>query len=353
LSTGAVQFRGLFRWFVVATYCGWAGVNLFFVLSGFLITGILLKDRNDSDYYRNFYMRRALRILPAYYAVLVLLLVLARTGAIERHASWSFLGLSFIYLANMTELFGVPGQYSVLWSLAVEEHFYFLWPAVVRSASRRLLPWICVLIIFLCPVERAYYYWHHYEYGAGYTWLVADGLAWGALLGVLARASLSTRPAMFRLGLACLLGSAAAIVALLPLGVGTSGSFVGGVLRLSLVNSFFAGVLALSLVAGSGPWRAVFDRPVLRFLGEISYGLYLIHMLAFGIVDKLLGRWGLHLSRTSGGPVLLLARFAAAVALSTAIAYLSRWYYEEPFLRLKNKFSVRTLEYPDEVLKRA
>ena len=87
---------------------GWTGVNLFFVLSGFLITGILIETRQRSDYYRRFYIRRALRILPAYYAILILVAVAWRLGISDRPFSWAFLGLSSIYLANMTTLFGVP-----------------------------------------------------------------------------------------------------------------------------------------------------------------------------------------------------------------------------------------------------
>lgn len=128
---------GIPRILVALTLPGWVGVNLFFVLSGFLITGILLDTKTRPDYYHRFYVRRALRILPLYYAVLALLLVLARTGLVERRASWSFLALSSVYLANVTELLGVPMQYGVLWSLAVEEHFYLLWPGLVRSFSRR------------------------------------------------------------------------------------------------------------------------------------------------------------------------------------------------------------------------
>jgi len=94
---------------------GWVGVNLFFVLSGFLITGILLDSRTRPDYYRRFYTRRALRILPAYYLLLLCLLVL-------RSSSPAFVGLSFIYLSNVTNFFGVSCDYGPLWSLAAEEH---------------------------------------------------------------------------------------------------------------------------------------------------------------------------------------------------------------------------------------
>jgi peptidoglycan/LPS O-acetylase OafA/YrhL len=345
-ATGAARFHGPIRWFVLATNSRWMGVNLFFVLSGFLITGILLDSRSDPGYYRRFYVRRALRILPAYYGFLLLLLIVVRSGLVTRSVSWGFLGLSFVYLANVTLLFGVPAQYAALWSLAVEEHFYLLWPTATRHLSRRLLAWTCVLIILGCPALRAFYYWRHYQYGAGYTWLVADGLAWGALLAVLARGRLSSRHAMLRMGLTSMAGSLFAIVILLPFGAASAGRLAGGVLYSSLVSSFFAGLLALALVVGSGPWKAILDRAGLKFFGEISYGLYLVELLAFDVVDHILMHWGLQVSRTSGSFALVLARFAAGTALAVTAVYLSRWYFEEPFLRLKDKFGVGKTEPP-------
>ena len=116
---GPEGLSGFPKLFIAATLPGWIGVNLFFVLSGFLITGILLDTKSKANYYQSFYTRRALRILPLYYAVLALLAVLTRTGWVNRHASWGFLGLSFFYLSNVTELFGVPMQYGVLFHSGV------------------------------------------------------------------------------------------------------------------------------------------------------------------------------------------------------------------------------------------
>jgi hypothetical protein len=115
---GVHGLSGLAKVFVAATLPGWIGVNLFFVLSGFLITGILIDTKSKADFYRSFYIRRALRILPLYYAVLLILAILTRTGWVDRQASWAFLGLSFVYLSNVTGLFGVAMHYGVLWSLA-------------------------------------------------------------------------------------------------------------------------------------------------------------------------------------------------------------------------------------------
>src|ERR1700686_5077124 len=129
---GELPFTGARKLLIFATQPGSLGVNLFFVLSGFLITGILLESKSRPDYYRRFYARRALRILPAYYALLLLLFL---TGL----KPYSFLLLSFFYLANVTPLFGVPQVYSVLWSLAVEEQFYLLWPTLVHRLPVRVL----------------------------------------------------------------------------------------------------------------------------------------------------------------------------------------------------------------------
>jgi len=190
---GLSGLRGIGRLFVAATLGGWVGVNLFFVLSGFLITGILLDTKARADYYKRFYFRRALRILPLYYAVLCLLVVLTRAGLINRHVSWAFLGLSSIYMANVTELFGIPMQYGVLWSFGVEEHCYLFWPIAVRLLSRRGIAIAGTIICIMCTSLRSLSYVLGGQAGAGYTWLVADGLAIGAVLASLIRGPLGTR----------------------------------------------------------------------------------------------------------------------------------------------------------------
>ena len=106
------------------------GVNLFFVLSGFLITGLLIDARNKATYYSRFYIPCALRILPAY-SLTILILLASRTVPLK------FIVLSILYLSNLTPLFRVAIAYRVLWSLAVEEHFYFLWPLAVRGGQTK------------------------------------------------------------------------------------------------------------------------------------------------------------------------------------------------------------------------
>jgi peptidoglycan/LPS O-acetylase OafA/YrhL len=338
---GLSGFRKLF---VAATLPGWMGVNLFFVLSGFLITGILLDTKSKAHYFRNFYMRRALRILPLYYAVLVLLAVVTRTGWVNRQSSWAFLGLSFFYLSNVTVLFGVPMQYGVLWSLAVEEHFYLLWPTVVRSLSRRWIAMAGATIIVLCPCLRAFYFIRGYDMGTGYTWLVADGLAIGAVLAVLARGLWGTRDRMWRITAILFAASLIMFGAGYPLGIFRSSRILGASLRETALNIFFAGTVALALLLGTSRWKAVVNRPVLQFFGEISYGVYLIHMLVFDLEDSVVGRFFPSLSAHRGHFGAMVFLFSITAGLTVAIAYLSRWYFEEPFLRLKRRFEGRVTE---------
>jgi peptidoglycan/LPS O-acetylase OafA/YrhL len=336
---GAARLPRLAHLFVVATMPGWVGVNLFFVLSGFLITGILLDSKHQPNYYRRFYTRRALRILPAYYALLLILFISPLTGWFEhRQISWQFVALSFVYLSNVTGFFGVPLQYGALWSLAVEEHFYILWPTVVRSLSRRAICYFAIAITVICPMLRAIAFKLGFQYGAGYTWLVADGLAAGSLLGLLSRSWLADRRRMKRISIACMAGGAALIAAGVPFGILLGRTFLGGVFRLTVLNVFFTGALGATLVLGTGSLRWIVLRPTLQFFGKISYGLYLIHMLAFDFADHLIAQYFPDpVAAVRGSFGLMCLRFGIAAAIAIVVAALSRKYFEEQFLRLKER----------------
>lgn len=335
---GASNLPRLAHLFVVATMPGWVGVNLFFVLSGFLITGILLDSKHQPHYYRRFYTRRALRILPAYYGLLLILLVSPFTGWFEhRQMSWQFVALSLVYLSNVTVLFGVPLQYGALWSLAAEEHFYLLWPTVIRSLSRRGVMYFAIGIVVACPLLRAIAYKLGLEYGAGYTWLVADGLAAGALLGLLSRSWLADRTRMRRVSIGCMAVGAILLAAGTPFGILLGRTFTGGVFRVTVLNLFFTGVLGSTLVLGTGDLKGIVLRPTLQFFGKISYGLYLIHMLAFDFADHLIAQVPDPVAAVRGSFGLMCLRFGIASAIAIGLAALSRKYFEEPFLRLKER----------------
>jgi peptidoglycan/LPS O-acetylase OafA/YrhL len=330
------------RFWVAGTQgLGWLGVNLFFVLSGFLITGILLDSSPRPDYFKRFYIRRALRILPLYYLVLLVLYPLSRMGWLgPRVIGWRFVGLSFFYLSNVVGLFGVPMQYTVLWSLAVEEQFYILWPAAVRAFSRRGIVFATVAVILGCPVLRAIAYKLGFQYAAGYTWLIADELAFGALLAVLIRGRLAERKPMFWFSAACLVASAALLGFGAPFGIFRNSTLLGASLRLTGLNLLFTGTLAATLLTGTSRFAWIVRRPVLRFLGEISYGLYLIHMLVFDVVDHCAAHYFPSLSNlVPSNFSLMVFRFIVGSGLAVLVAFVSRRYFEEYFLRQKARWN--------------
>jgi peptidoglycan/LPS O-acetylase OafA/YrhL len=327
-----LHFTGWPRLLLLATKPGWMGVNLFFVLSGFLITGILLDSRNRPRYYSHFYTRRALRILPAYYSLLVLL-------AILHQASAGFLGLSFIYLANLTNLFGVPADYGPLWSLAVEEHYYIVWPAVVRKLNRRNVAIASVAICVVVPLLRGIAFHYGYTSGLGwYTWFVADGLAMGSLLAV----GLRTSPSRETVARVCALLFMLALIftaAGAQFGILTMQRSLGAALQYSVIHIFFAGVLLLFLLLGTSLRKRYVNYATLRFFGYISYGLYLIHLMVFRIYDKILRLYWPQWLPSDGHFEWVVVRFLIAGGAAIGLAYLSRRYFEEAFLRLKDRFT--------------
>jgi peptidoglycan/LPS O-acetylase OafA/YrhL len=315
---------------------GQYGVNLFFVLSGFLITGILLDTRDRSDYYKRFYYRRALRILPAYYLTLVLLVLFGLT-------SRGFLLMSLAYSSNLAPLFGMALSYPVLWSLAVEEHFYLVWPMVVKRMSPTKLLLFLGAILVLSPVSRFLYHQHAVatnSVGSGYgfyTWNNLDGLALGAVIAIAVRKRGWGRQQMS--GLALLLIMAAIVITAVgyPFGILTRRTAIGDALQYVSWNFALASLLVTGVLIGSGRWKRVAAPSFMIFFGGISYGLYLYHLLAFfayGWVAKrtnFVYRLNLSLWQEAW------TRFAIAGTVAIAAAYLSRRYFEEPFLRLKGR----------------
>ncbi len=319
---------------------GWAGVNLFFVLSGFLITGILLDSAGKPGYYSRFYAHRALRILPAYYLMLLILLVGNYFTGVSMRATLAFVGVSFIYLSNLSPMFGVSVLYPLLWSLSVEEHFYLVWPMLVRLLAKRGVAIVAFLIcvidpaLRLCALSRGTELWWAGPSQGGsfrYSWMMADGLALGALLALFARSAWGTRKEMAKLALiAAAVAVAATILCVLvpqPLAF---------CLRGTSVNYYSLAIVAGALWLGTGLHRRWVNIPLLAFYGYISYGLYLVHDWMFGVCGILMDRLFPAFPPASDftRACLLLAVGGAA---STALAYLSRITYEEFFLKMKDK----------------
>ena len=331
------HFSRVERLFLTSMWMGRLGVDLFFVLSGFLITGILLDSRERLKYYKRFYVRRALRILPIFIAVIAIL-------AFLKYAPLSFLFLSLLYLSNLTPLWGIPIAYPVLWSLAVEEHFYFLWPAAVQNLRNRTLILLCLTVIVVSPLSRLCTYLLTVKGGLvnftcnEYTWNSLDGLACGAALALFLREYQPKRRTLWLNSFLLVIVATTIWILGFPFGILTRQTPVGAALQVVPWHLVFTSLLSIFLLIGTGPWRAIVRIGSLRFLGYISYGLYLVHLLGFACVDRLFAHFSRHLSESSQFTLLIL-RLISAGAISIGLAFLSRKYFEERFLLLKNRLS--------------
>src|SRR5262249_22823380 len=153
----------------------------FFALSGFLITGILLRSKGSRHYFKNFYIRRALRIFPLYYLTLTVCLIIGTVAAIPDY-QWPTLAWYYLYLHNVRDAFWQPklGGPGWFWSLAVEEHYYLFWPLMVSLMRRRWLVVSSLALMIVAPMVRTYFIAH--DRNLFFTLCRMDSLAAGSLL---------------------------------------------------------------------------------------------------------------------------------------------------------------------------
>ena len=345
---------------------GWTGVDLFFVLSGFLITGILYDSRDRPGRVRTFYMRRTLRIFPLYYGLLLLLVV----STPLLHWQWSvfwwawpaYLGnyLRFLQFGHATPalshaMFGQLtrgiGDHGVLyvghfWSLCVEEQFYLIWPWVVFAIrDRRRLMVCCVAAVVVAPMVRVAlaaaappYFMDPLVGTVVLTPLRADALLLGGLLALLLRGS----RALWTVRVARWCGWAALpLLALLmarTLHRHTIYAYPTGTLTwgISLVDLLAAVLILLSLKPGSAVYRVFTLRP-LRWLGRISYGAYIFHDMPHMVYVRA-ATWIGHSVPFVGVHVRSSAALIALLC-TLLLAALSFRYFETPFLRLKERLA--------------
>jgi peptidoglycan/LPS O-acetylase OafA/YrhL len=318
--------------------CGRYGVNVFFVLSGFLITGLLFKARERKDFYQNFYIRRALRIVPVYVVVLAVL-------KFWHVVDFRFVLAALLFAANFSKLFGAPlKEYGSLWSLAVEEHFYLLWPTCVRRLKDHTLYGTLLAVIIGEPLLRLVAVHVSARIDIDYkTPFVLDFLAYGALLSLLIR---SHRVHLDNVG-PIANGILGASFVLILLTIWLSAFHLSPAVEALSGLPFTWGACAVLLLGLKRDHKHLEhaertdSRGLLSFYGYISYGLYLINVLVYMKLGQggLLGR---HIPQTAFRNFAVYAAVVfGCISVSTGIAYLSRRYFEAPLLGLKERWQGR------------
>jgi peptidoglycan/LPS O-acetylase OafA/YrhL len=336
---------------------GWTGLSSFFVLSGFLITRILLSDLRQSDglgsYFKRYYIRRTLRVFPVYYAYLVALTI--ASFAVPALAKLQGdLPAAFLYLYNFQAIASSEHSRMLnhLWSLSVEEQFYLVWPWLIALMPRRHIPYLCMALIASGPIIRESLssvvlpqFGTDEQYLPIHTYLITashlDAFAFGALINFV-----SWQPRAWHLLLTLALAFA--------VGFAVNGSF--GMNRLAFgwplfmpyghqyawgytVVNFFWFMVICAILAGGGLQR-FFSLPVLDYLGKRSYSTYIIHYPVLGLMS---GWWQglLQAHGTVVGTAIFALPYLALVFTLSGLSY--RW-VEMPFNNLRERFQSRRSE---------
>lgn len=331
LGTPLYRFAQLFR-------LGWSGVDLFFVLSGFLIGGILLDARRSPSYFKTFYVRRIHRILPIYYVWITLFAIAGYAGtrwiAPADHSAFSIsvpVAIYYLFLQNLVfsplSAFSHYGM-AVTWSLAVEEQFYLVSPWLIRYLSVRRLTQVLIGCVVGAPLLRAFLF-SRVPNGHDVVYYLmpcrADALAMGMLAAVAwqteAKAWLQEHTALLKSALAIFLCGALAMLKWLP-GPSTS---LESAYQYSWLAALYVCALVVALLDGESLLARVARWRFLREWGRVSYCIYLIHLAILGACHWVL----LHsLPRINDWPGVFVSLLAAG--LTWGIAQFSWKYFERP-----------------------
>ena len=331
--------------FAYAMVPGWSGVELFFVLSGFLITGILLKSKAAGNYFSSFYARRFLRIFPIYYLVVT-------AGLVAAHYSfwWNAMmpphpmRISYYFYAQNWPLFWNHGAYQTVsvfghfWSLAVEEQFYLVWPLIIWLLPEGWILSLCTAgLVIALPLR--FYMVHRYAESLGAMVMTTsrmDGLLIGAVLAIVLRRG------QIRLRW---------IYAALALGAGIFG-YIAAFHHRELIDTYFymptLGITAFALLSGGFlalsqrgiPWlQHVLCTRWLRTVGKYSYGMYIYHVPIYLILEHVLAtRFGVVFPLPLRWALLYIGFLIAVTFVVSKISY---DFFESKILALKIHFRPR------------
>ena len=344
-------------WVTQVFALSWSGVDLFFVLSGFLIGGILLEERESPNYFSSFFIRRASRILPLYFAWLILYWIILWSHKLDIgsdqwletfapiYPHWAYAAFAQNFFVAGREVFG-PFWLGATWSLAVEVQFYLLVPFLVRFISERKLPWVLGAIMVAVPLLRVMMYMCHptvfvytvlpcrvdtFVLGIFCAWLIRNAkfrqrlvakqtdLQWLLLLLIFGLALLSTKP------------------------FGSRTSFEMVLFGYTLLPMFYGCLLLIVLTADNGLIVGVVRNSLLQKLGVIAYGVFLMHLGIAGVAHAGL-LYGNGIMHSPGDAWVTLL----ALAVTLALASLSWRYFEKPIMNWSHRFIPQKTISPNE-----
>jgi peptidoglycan/LPS O-acetylase OafA/YrhL len=311
-------------WLYYASLWGWAGVILFFVMSGFLITCILLGTRDNPHYFHQFHARRALRVWPVYLLVLAVVYLNADwfVGGPVWHAIKTAPWLAYIFCVQNLFHLTLPPALGPSWALAIEEQYYFVWAPVVRWLRR---PWMLAVVLVAALVASPMLRHANLHWMTPTNTLIhLDGIALGSLLALAFYTVKLGRRTWLMIGLSAFV-----------LGITAAATVAGGTSLLdSALAMGFAGamVAAIASTGARNPINAILRRGPLPFYGRISYGLYMTHIsvfIYFGWFDRAMDRYGI-----AGNLAVVGFRLVMCTLVATAL-----WYgFESQILKLKRRF---------------
>lgn len=321
-----------------ATALTWSGVDLFFVLSGFLIGGILLDNRHSLVFYKTFFVRRICRIFPLYFLMIIVFIVLYHVINLDfpwlfQHPfpMWSYLTFTQNYQMGFHNSFG-PNWMGITWSLAIEEQFYLLLPFLIRKVRKPLLFSLLVLLICLGPFTRLF------VDGLGsyvYTFCRSDALMTGVLIAWLVRQkNWWMFVHRFRIIITILaIGFLVFLLAWVKWRIGLSIGGIGNNFIHSWLALFYGTSILVSLLFPKLLISALLRNPMLTWFGLRSYCIYLLHQPVAGMVFG--AARGTAPSITNTGDALLTL---ISLIITILIAEASFRYFESPIIRVGHQY---------------
>jgi len=312
---------------------GKIGVNIFFILSGFLITTILLKNRQVESKIKtlkNFYIRRFLRIFPLYYSLLIILFILG-FETVRKTFFWNI-----FYLTNILTF--INGTWSIsishFWSLSMEEQFYLIWPCFILFIPYRYLLRFIVLIICISALTRIILYSFHFSYISIDTFPLCtmDFLGFGALLAYFKENGILINRQSIVFNILAIISFFLYSLILFLIHKGFHNLFLD-VLKNSLLMLCLGWIVFKASIGFTGIIGKILNYEPIVYIGKISYGLYLLHSFMPNILNYVLLKLG-----ASNLEISKIPKTMIYFALLVIISSFSWFFYEKPFLKLKERF---------------